>query len=193
MSNNHTQDRALDNRIVSSSAVPSEADPAGIALAAALAARDASGMAGEAWQAAQRDAFAAVLFGLASAVAAAQRRGDGADPDTAKGPARAPDATGPSAATEADEAPASFADPVELTAATLRASLRLGWRDAQSTADAIATALVCDPPHEAVQGLVKCGWLAGLAWLGGDRTEFEARIVQATASDGFASGRPLLR
>ena len=193
MSNNHTQDRTLDNRNVSSPDMPPKADAAAIALAAALVARDASGMAGEAWQTAQCDAFATVLFGLASAVAAAHRESHLGVAAAAKEPADAPGAATKQEATQADDAPDSAVDPVELTAATLRACLRLGWRDAQSTAEAIASALVSDPPHEAVQALVKCGWLAGLAWLGGDRAEFEARVVQATASDGFASGRPLLR
>ena len=46
------------------------------------------------------------------------------------------------------------------------------------------------PP--AVQALVKCGWLAGNAWLQGDRAAFDAGVVQATASDAYASDRPLL-
>lgn len=134
-----------------------------VALDAALAARDASGLLREGWESAQRHAFATLVFGMTSAVLARRHAGDEPAPD------------------------------VEDTVAhVLRQSMRMGWRDAQRLAQAIAAALTAERPHQAVQALVRCGWLAGGAWLRGEHGEFNARIVQATASDAFASDRPLL-
>lgn len=80
----------------------------------------------------------------------------------------------------------------ELAIDALRLVMRLGFREAQATVDAIVDALTEDRPHPAVQLLVRCGWQAGTAWLDGARERFDALVVQATASDGFASDRPLL-
>lgn len=129
------------------------------ALEAAAAARDASGLAREGWQLAQRHAFATLVFGLTSAILSERAASD---------------------------------DPQEVAVAVLRHAMRLSYREAQGLADAIAAALTADRPHEAVQALVRCGWLAGRAWALGDQDEFDARVVQATASDAFASDRPLL-
>lgn len=73
----------------------------------------------------------------------------------------------------------------------LRAAVRLPFREAVATVDAIVAALTAKAPDPAVQGLLRCGWAAGDAWLRGDSPEFDDRVVQATASDAFASDRPL--
>lgn len=74
----------------------------------------------------------------------------------------------------------------------LRAAVRLPFREAVTTVDAIVAALTAKAPDPAVQGLLRCGWAAGDAWLRGDTADFGARVLQATASDAFASDRPLL-
>ena len=130
------------------------------AVAAVLAARDASGMAREDWQKAQRDAFAVFAFGVVSCLAAA--RGQAAD-------------------TVPDE-----------VVHVLRAALKLSFKEATALADAIVESITGEPPHPAASSLVRCGWLAGQAWLRDDRAGFDAQVVQASASDAYASDRPLL-
>ena len=73
----------------------------------------------------------------------------------------------------------------------LRAAIRLPFREAVATVDAIVAALTGKSPDPAVQGLLRCGWAAGDAWLRGDSAGFDMLVVQATASDAFASDRPL--
>lgn len=80
----------------------------------------------------------------------------------------------------------------DLAVDVLRQATRLPFREARATVDAIVDAITGDRPHPAVQSLVRCGWMAGEAWLRGARGEFDALVVQATASDGFVSDRPLL-
>ena len=80
----------------------------------------------------------------------------------------------------------------DIAADALRQAVRLPFREAVATVDAIVRAMTANVAHPAVQALVKCGWLAGNAWLQDDRAAFEACVVQATASDAYASDRPLL-
>lgn len=130
-----------------------------LAMEAVQAAADAGGLALEAWERSQRHAFAALAFGIVSALAAYHEAADRT---------------------------------ADLAVEVLRPAMRLPFREAQATVDAIVDALTGHRPHAAVQSLVRCGWQAGQAWLGAARGEFEAFVVQAMSSDGFASDRPLL-
>lgn len=135
-------------------------------MQAAHAARRIAGDDAAGGGAARRDAFATLLYGLASGFAVQQ------DPPPA-----------------ADE----LGDRVEtLAVAMLREVLGQGFREAAHTVDAIADALVLDPPDAAVLGLLHAGAGAAGAWLADDTRGFESQVLLATAGDAFVSDRPLL-
>ena len=143
---------------------PTRPDEPHPALHAARHARETAGDDAAGGDEARRDAFAALLYGLATAFAA---RDD------------APDAP-------------PLDERVDALATTmLRDVLGLGCRDACRSVEAIADAIVAARPDPAVLGLVHEGAACAASWLDGDRPTFEARVMQATAGDGFASDRAL--
>ena len=134
------------------------------------AARDARAVAGDeaaAGDEARRDAFAALLYGMATAFAG---RDDVPD---------------------APDAPALDERVDALATALLRDALGLGFRDASRSVEAIADAILAARPDPAVIGIVHEGAACAANWLAGDRRSFEARVLQATAPEGFASDRAL--
>ncbi len=134
---------------------------------ALLAARSARAVAGDeaaGGDDARRDAFAALLYGMATAFA-------GRD--------------------DAPDAPALDERVDALATTLLRDALGLGFRDACRSVEAIADAILASRPDPAVLGLVHEGAACAANWLDGDRRSFEARVLQATAPDGFASDRAL--
>jgi hypothetical protein len=134
------------------------------ALCAARSARSIAGDESAAGDEARRDAFAALLYGMATAFAG---RDDG------------PDAS-------------PLEERVEALATTLlRDALGLGFRDACRSVAAIAEAIVASRPDPAVIGLVREGAACAGSWLAGERRDFEARVLRATAADTFASDRAL--
>jgi hypothetical protein len=117
---------------------------------------------------ARRDAFAAFLYGMALGFVGRE------------GPA----------AEQADDMP--LAERVDLLATTLvRQVIGLGFRDACRAVEAVADSLVAADPDPAVAGLVHSGVAAAGDWADGDAGAFESRVLQATASDAFASDRAL--
>lgn len=145
---------------------PSFAGAASPAVQAARAARAVAGDDEAGGDPARRDAFATLLYGLATcfAIRAADR-------------------------TEEED----LSDRVATLATDLlRQALGQGFREASRTVEAIADALAEASPDPAVVGLVHAGAAAAGDWLDGDRRSFETRVLQATAGESFASGRPLL-
>jgi len=140
--------------------------PASPAVQAARAARAVAGDDEAGGDAARRDAFATLLYGLATCFAI-----------------RAPDHT------DSDDLPERVAT---LAVDLLRQALGQGFREASRTVEAIAESLADDTPDPALLGLVHAGAAAAGDWLDGDRMAFETRVLQATAGESFASGRPLL-
>lgn len=141
-------------------------DASSPAAQAAQAARRIAGDEAAGGGAARRDAFATLLYGLASGFAVHE------DPPP-----------------PADQ----LGDRVEtLAVAMLRDVLGQGFREAGRTVDAIAEALVADPPDAAVLGLLHAGAGAAGAWLAGDMRGFESQVLLATSGEAFASERPLL-
>jgi hypothetical protein len=117
---------------------------------------------------ARRDAFAAFLYGMALGFVGRE---------------------GPTAE-RADDTP--LAERVDLLATTLvRQVIGLSFRDACRAVDAVADSLVAADPDPAVAGLVHGGVAAAGDWTDGDVGAFESRVLQATASDLFASERAL--
>jgi hypothetical protein len=117
---------------------------------------------------ARRDAFAAFLYGMALGFVGRER------------PTAEPD----------DDAPLN--ERVDLLATTLvRQVIGLGFRDACRAVEAVADSLVAADPDPAVAGLVHGGVAAAGDWTDGDAGAFESRVLQATASDAFASDRAL--
>jgi hypothetical protein len=145
---------------------PSLAGAASPAVRAARAARIAAGDEEAGGDAARRDGFAALLYGLATGFAL-----------------RAPDTT------DREDFPEQVAT---LAVDLLRQALGQGFREATRTVEAIADALSETAPDPALLGLVHAGAAAAADWIDGDRRAFEARVLQATAGESFASGRPLL-
>jgi len=143
---------------------PSSNDP----LAAARHARTAAGDDAAGGDEARRDAFAALHYGLALGFELSR-------------PAAAPDAADPPLAERA----------ADLALRLLREVLRLGFRDATATVEAVTDSLAADEPDAAVQGLVQVGVEAAGDWRGGDRRAFETRVLRATAGEAFASARRL--
>jgi hypothetical protein len=123
---------------------------------------------------ARRDAFAAFLYGMALGFVGREApTSDAADP------------SGPS-----DDVP--LPERVDLLATTLvRQVIGLGFRDACRAVAAVADSLVATDPDPAVAGLVHGGVAAAGDWTDGDAGAFESRVLQATASDAFASDRAL--
>jgi len=144
---------------------PTDDPPANAALAAARHARATAGDDVAGGDEARRDAFAALLYGLALGFEL-RRPPDPADPPLAE---RAGDAA------------------VRL----LRDVLGMGFRDATATVDAITDTLATAEPDAAVRGLVQVGVEAAFDWDGDDRRAFETRVLGATAGEAFASARPL--
>jgi len=136
------------------------------AVQAARAARAVAGDDEAGGDPARRDAFATLLYGLATCFTI-----------------RAPDRTD---GEDLSERVATLA--VDL----LRQALGQGFREASRTVDAIAESLADESPDSAVVGLVHAGAAAAGDWLDGDRQAFETRVLQATAGESFTSGRPLL-
>ena len=140
-----------------------------VPLRAAHAARAIAGDEAAGDGPARRDAFATLLYGLASGFA--MRDADAS-----------PDATGTELAARIEES----------ALALLRKAMGMGFREAQRTLEAIGEALIAAPPDPAVLGLVQAGVAAAGDWLGGDRRAFEAHVLQATAGDAFVSQQALL-
>jgi hypothetical protein len=139
-------------------------------LRAALAARAVAGDDAAGDGPARRDAFATLLYGLASGFAMRE---------APEAPHAAPDD--------------ALAERIDTTAlALLRQAMGMGFREAGRTLEAIAEALIAEPPEPAVLGLVQAGVAAAGHWIDGERRAFDARILQATAGDTFVSGQPLL-
>jgi hypothetical protein len=134
------------------------------ALRAARHARETAGDDGAAGDEARRDAFAALLYGMATAFAARD---------------------------DAPDAPPLDERVDALATSLLRDALGLGFRDACRSVEALADAIVAPRPDPAVIGLVHEGAACAACWLAGDLPTFEARVIQATAGDGFASDRAL--
>ena len=134
---------------------------------AVRAARGARALAGDeaaAGDDARRDAFAALLYGMATAFAG-RDDGPGVPP---------------------------LVERVDALATTmLRDALGLGFREACRSVDAISDAIVASSPDPAVIGLVRHGATCAASWLAGDRRGFEAGVMQATAESGFSSARAL--
>jgi len=145
---------------------PSIAGASSPAVRAARAARTVAGDEEAGGDPARRDGFATLLYGLATGFALSAPAG--AEPP------------------ELPERVATLA--VEL----LRQALGQGFREATRTVDAIADALAEASPDPALLGLVHAGVAAAGDWIDGERGSFEARVLQATAGESFASGRPLL-
>jgi hypothetical protein len=144
----------------------SGAEPSSPSLQAAHAARRLAGDEAAGGGTARRDAFAVLLYGLASGFAV-----HAVPPPPAE----------------------ALGDRVEtLALAMLREVLGQGFREAGRSIDAIAEALVVDPPDAAVLGLLHAGAGAAGAWLAGNLQAFESQVLQATAGDAFVSDRPLL-
>jgi hypothetical protein len=142
------------------------ADAESPAVSAAQAARRIAGDDAAGAGPARRDAFATLLYGLASGFTVRELPPPSAD---------------------------ELGDRVEaLAIAMLRQVLGQGFREAGRTVDAIAEALVGDPPDAAVLGLLHAGAGAAVAWLAGDTRGFESQVLSATSGDAFVSDRPLL-
>ena len=135
--------------------------------AAALRAREIAGDDEAAGGDARRDAFAALLYGLAIGFAA---REDTAD--------------------DAPESPLVERVPT-LATALLRTALGMGFRDATRCVEAIADGLVADLPDPALVGLVQAGAAAAADWQADAEGAFTARVLQATAGESFASEHAL--
>lgn len=141
----------------------SEGDPSP-ALRAARRARSIAGDESAAGDEARRDAFAALLYGMATTFAG---RDDGPD------------------------APPLDERVDTLATILVRDALGLAFRDACRCVAAIAEAIVAARPDPAVIGLVREGAACGGSWLAGDLRDFEARVLRASAPDAFASDRAL--
>jgi hypothetical protein len=150
---------------------PLAADPIDFALAAARHARALAGDEESAGDEARRDAFAALLYGLSIGFASAAAPGGGGTDGSA------------------GEALAELTD--TLATRLVREVLRVPFRDACRSVEALSDALVSDRPDAAVLGLVREGVAAAADWIGGDRAAFETRILRATAGDGYVSDVPL--
>jgi len=112
---------------------------------------------------ARRDAFAAVLYGMA--VGFASRDGQAEPP---------------------------LAERVEdLATAMIRQAIGLGFRDAGRAVTAVADALASDDIDPAVAECVHTGAALAADWIGGDTRAFAARVMQLTAGGDIASGRAL--
>ncbi len=133
-------------------------------LPAARAARAAAGDEAAAGDDARRDAFAALLYGMATAFAARD---------------------------DAPDAPPLDERVDALATRAVRDALGLGFRDACRSVEAIADSIVAERPDPAVIGLVREGAACAADWLGGDLRAFESRVLRATSTDGFASERAL--
>jgi hypothetical protein len=134
------------------------------ALRAARHARETAGDDAAGGDEARRDAFSALLYGMATAFAARE---------------------------DAPDAP-PLEERVDLLATTLlRDALGMGFRDACRAVEAVSDALVAARPDPAVIGLVHEGAACAGNWIDGDLRTFEARVMQATAGEGFASDRAL--
>lgn len=134
------------------------------ALQAALHARSLAGDEEAIGDDARRDAFAALLYGMALGFISRD---------------------------ECDDA-TPLPERVDLLATTLvRRVIGLAFRDACRAVEAVADALVCADPDPAVAGLVHGGVAAAGDWIEGDTLAFESRVLQATASDTFVSDRAL--
>jgi hypothetical protein len=156
--------------------VPAPSDARAAALRAARAARAIAGDEAAGDGPARRDAFATLLYGLASGFAMRDRG-----------------AADPAAAGSADGPASDLADRTEAIALDLlRQAMGMGFREASRTLDAISDALIADGPDDAVLGLVQAGVAAAGDWSDIDRRPFESRVLQATAGETFASQRPLL-
>ncbi|RPH44729.1 MAG: hypothetical protein EHM87_09330 [Burkholderiales bacterium] len=141
---------------------PGHDDPP--ALQAALRARGIAGDDEAIGDDARRDAFAAFLYGMALVFVGRE--------DTT------------------DDTP--LAERVDLLATTLvRRVIGLAFRDACRAVEAVADALVASEPDPAVVGLVHGGAAAAGDWIDGDAGAFESHVLEATASDAFASERAL--
>ncbi|HYF60244.1 MAG TPA: hypothetical protein VEA81_14940 [Burkholderiaceae bacterium] len=144
---------------------PTDTDPgADAAIRAAIDARAVAGDEAAAGDEARRDAFATLLYGIAFGVAMRE-------PPETRG--------------EIGERVDSLAPDL------LRGAMRMGWRDATRTVEAIGAAIVEAEPDPSVLGLLQAGVDAAHAWLDGDRGAFEACVLQATSGEAFASIRPL--
>ena len=133
------------------------------ALRAALHARTLAGEEAALGDDARRDAFAALLYGMALGFVS---REDGDD--------------------------TQLPERVDLLATTLvRRVIGLAFRDACRAVEAVADTLVAADPDPAVAGLVQGGVAAAGDWIDGNAGAFESRVLQATASDAFASERAL--
>lgn len=151
------------------SPVPGE-DPTVAALdaarhAVAVAGDDASG-----GDEARRDAFAALLYGLSIGFASA-----------------APGAAGQEVS--AGERLAGLTDTIATR--LVREVLRMPFREACRSVEALSDTLVSDRPDAAVLGLIHEGVGAAADWIGGDRAAFATRVLRATAGDGYVSDTPL--
>lgn len=153
------------------------------ATQAAAVARAVAGDDAAAGDDARRDAFACLLYGLATGFALRE-----AAPGAESGEAGADDAVQDAVQDEAKRRVGRVAD---LAVRLLRDTLRLGFREATRTVEAVTDALSARSPDPAVLGLVHTGAAAAGDWARGDRRRFEARVLQATADDAFASDRPL--
>jgi len=143
---------------------PHRSDPPSPALDAARHARAVAGDDAAGGDDARRDAFCALLYGMATAFAARD---------------------------DAPDAPPLDERVDVLATALLRDTLGLGFRDACRSVEAIADAVVDARPDPAVLGLVHEGVACAASWIDGDRRTFDARVLQATCGDGFASDRAL--
>jgi hypothetical protein len=142
-------------------------DHAAPAVRAALRAREVAGDDEAAGGDARRDAFAALLYGLAIGFASREDTSD----DLPDSPL-------------VERVPA-------LATALLRAALGLGFRDATRCVEAIADGLVADRPDPALVGLVQAGAAAAADWQAGDESTFATRVLHATAGESFASEHAL--
>lgn len=132
------------------------------ALHAAREARVVAGDEAAGGDDARRDAFCALLYGLALGFAAR------------------------------DEDPAPLAERVDALATRLaREVAGLPFRDACRAVEAVADALASGEPDPALAGLVHTGVAAAGDWQDGDRDAFAQRVLQATAGESFASDRAL--
>ena len=151
-----------------------DADPGAIALDAARHARALAGDDAAAGDDARRDAFAALLYGLSIGFASAASADAPGDPECGEA---------------AGEGLAALTD--TLATRLVREVLSVPFRDACRSVEALSDTLVSDHPDAAVIGLVHEGVGAAADWIGGDRAAFAARVLRATAGDGYASDRPL--
>ena len=142
---------------------PDPNDPAASApLRAALHARDLGGDDALADDA-RRDAFAALLYGMA--VGFASRDG----------------LTEPPLAERVED----------LATSMIRQAIGLGFRDAGRAVAAVADALASGDTDPAVAECVHTGAALAADWTAGDALAFEARVMQLTAGGDVASGRAL--